>query len=374
MAKDKTLHGKPVTNHEFKLAIVDAFERYSAMNVASLVSVVGPEWDTVAGKRLLTSTLINMANRGAIRRVADSRGMYELSPGFARRGVSAFHQNEDAILDVIRENGGFARFSQIMEAFGCRPSGSDLRRLMMLRQRADRGELTEDDLRGAHALEDARDSSEYRGLVTTMAKSTRIRQDFLLKGWYNLPITELRNIPLKGRFLSLIVKATHLDLGPTRFTWMQARDDYFSRVGAVVNEARLRRKLTIEELVAIPKVQAALLQLSTVSAVRAELDQWYVAETNHRAGQLADSGTDVDVIGRYRTERAAKQREGSWVLPELITRFEAGGEELYGVNVHLNAPTSFYVALAEALEICPVAMSRGMLQMPTPEERLRPTL
>lgn len=362
----KTVKGVPVNQDEFKVAVVESIQRQGQASMNTLLVDLGREWDTKEGRKSLGQTLFNMAKRGTIRRVADARGMFEVAPGYHRRGVSTFHANEEGVLDVLRSLGGFARFSEIMDAYGLRARGKDVNAVRQRRKRAREDRETMADLTDLHTEVAPSDTSEYQAIARVLANSKKVRQDYLLRGWYNLPIEEIRNLPLRGRFAGLIIKATQLDFGVKR-GWMDERDEHFTRVGSVVQAARWARGEGFRDLrdfVRIPKVSAALLDLSRRPRVSRELDSWYSAETAAQIDEMKAQGVGPEAIGAFRQQRD-DEKLGDQYLVDLMTRFEAGGEGMFGVNVHLNAPLSFYTAIAEALSICPVAMTRGLLEVPS---------
>lgn len=362
----KTVKGKPVDQDEFKLAIVKAMQLQGQASMNSLIRDIGLEWDTKENRKILGQTLFNMAKRGTIVRVEGERGLFEVAPSFHRRGVSTFHANEEGVLDVLRSLGGFARFSEIMDAYGLRARGKDVNAVRQRRKRAREDRETMADLTDLHTEVSPNDTSEYQALLRVLVRSKKVRQDYLLPGWYNLPVDEIRNLPLRGRFAGLIIKATQLDFGVKR-GWMDERDEHFTRVGSVVQAARRARGEGFRDLrdfVRIPKVAAALLDLSRRPRVSRELDSWYSAETAARIDEMKAQGVSPEEIGAFRQKRD-EEKLGDQYLVDLMERFEAGGEEMYGVNAHLNAPVSFYEAIAEALSICPVAMSRGLLEVPS---------
>ncbi|USN15148.1 hypothetical protein KIKIMORA_00010 [Brevundimonas phage vB_BpoS-Kikimora] len=362
----KTIKGKLVGQDDFKIAIVEAVQLQGQASMNSLISTIGMEWDTKEKRKILGQTLFNMAKRGTLRRVEGERGLFEVSPGYHRRGVSVFHANEEGVLDVLRSLGGFARFSEIMDAYGLRARGKDVNAIRARRQRARDDRETDADLRDLHTDVSPNDTSEYQAILRVLVNSKKVRQDYLLRGWYNLPIDEIRNLPLRGRFAGLVIKATQLDFGVKR-GWMDERDEFFTRVGSVVQAARRARGdgfRDLRDFVRIPKVAAALLDLSRRPRIARELSSWYSAETAAHIEEMKAQGASPEDVGAYRRQREDDEL-GEQYLVDLMKRFEAGGEGMYGVNTHLNAPLSFYTAIAEALSICPVAMSRGLLEVPS---------
>ncbi|WP_312084042.1 hypothetical protein [Brevundimonas sp.] len=376
MALQKTIHGKVVTHDAFKRTIVEAITKMQdgAASMADLLPVVGPEWDTAAGRKLLGKTLVNMASGGPLRRSPDTPGIYTVSPGFKRRGVSVADQIEQSVVDSIRKRGGFAKFAEIMDDHGLRPHGDDLKELRAIRTRSHFG--TEKPSDAWDRPFDVQNTTGYHQIRHVLSTSEKVRQDFVFTGasgpttggWYNLPMDELNQMVLPGQFAGLIVRATHEDL-QLRGSYMVERDNLFSRVGAVFNAARRARRWSREEFVGRKRIAAALLDLAQNPAIARENTSYFQAATESEAEKMVEANAAKADIAAYRETRR-QQRGGVEMLVNMLERFEEGGEGLVGVNMHMCASVSFYKALASELGIDPVGASRGFLQLDPRDARV----
>lgn len=373
---DKTLFGVSVTQTAFKRAICEALEGMTdgSGKVQDLIAFVGPEWDTAHGRKILAKTLINLAGAGVLKRDPDHRGVYMVSNRFKRSGVSVFDQMEQSILDSIRKRGGMARARDILDDHGLRQHGDELREVKERANRSQHG--TEEDEDSMSTVYDVRKTTEFAQMSKVMSESTLIRQDCLRLGWYNLPIDELNGMTLRGEFAAYMIQATYEEFKKPNRAFTE-RDDFFTRVGGVYNEARRLKGWTMLEFSRRPKVHAALLSLSTHSKVKSLLDRFYSETTAGKVKEMVAAGATPSEVTAYREDRR-NSREGHQFIIDILERFERGGDPLEeglepaGVNIHLNTPVSFYEALASELEIDPVMASRGILMLDFRGDKVRP--
>lgn len=370
---DKTIHGRPVTQVQFRRAICEALaEMQGGGAVHDLLPFLGPEWDTPERRKLVSKTLINLARSKVIQRDVHQRGTYTVTPAFGRKGVSVADQHEQSILDSIRRRGGFARFSEIMDDHGLRAHGEDLAELRRRRLRRQAGRDTVDDDMSVYDVSGAR-----QGLLKVLATSELIRQDFITinrygiattDGYYSLPLDELNKMTLRGRFAGIIAKATHQDLGLPG-SYFAARDAHFSRVGDVYRTAREARGWSVLDMSLKKRVGAALRELARNPVVNRDNRDRYAGVTRVTEEQMQEDGSNQEEIRAYR-DRRENERDEARGLADMLESFEAGGASLHGPNLHLNAQVSFYEALASELGIDPVAATRGYLQIDTRGDRI----
>ncbi|UTC28692.1 hypothetical protein MARCHEWKA_01790 [Brevundimonas phage vB_BpoS-Marchewka] len=367
---EKTLHGKPVTQNVFKRAIADALSRMEEGGGAlDVLPFLGEEWDTPAGRKVVSQTLINMWKSGALTRIEGRRGAYTVSGGFHRKGLGMADQIEQSILDSIRKRGGFATFAEIMDDHGLRPAGEDFTQVRKQATRRRYGTDTAEDnaLRTAY---DPRDTTGYAQIKKLLRESEVIRQDLLRIGLYNLPQDELNQMTLRGYFGGLMVKMTVAELGGNEKKQSAARDDFFVQVGAVYNAARRSMGIKREDFVRKPKVAAALYALMQQQAIKRETHDWFAGETQAKVDAMLEQGATTDQVADFREDRR-NSREGLSLLLDLLDRFESP-EIGCGINIHCWAPVSFYETLARELGIDPVMASRGVLMLDFRGEKLRP--
>lgn len=386
---EKTLHGKVVTQDDFKTAIVEALDKLpdSSGRAADVAPFLGAEWAEADARKVLNQTLLNMHSGGLLARVEGERGLYQVRQQ-ARRGVSMTRKTEYAILKIIRAEGGFARWRDIMEGLDLRPQGKDLRKAREWQRRKETGNLSVGEIldaaRGLKTMhvDDVRDTGQYRQITRLLAKSELIRQDLLVPGLYNIPMAEIHQMPLRGRWVGQMAKWTRHNRFPSEarsndMTWMDERDVFFERVGASFKEVREGAGAEREDLIAgNRKLADALLQTGTARRVKSKLAEEWALETQAEVEAMVGRGAPVEDINEYRASRIDSKQARSLALT-VLEYFEDGVEmatgERVGVNIHLNAPLSLYTTFADQFEVCPVLLSRGVIFTAPDETKLRPT-
>lgn len=342
----KSIHGQSVTQQQFLNAIVETLDGLGGGRMQDIVKALGAEWDTPDGRQQVNQTLVNMSRRGTIRRMEGERGLYEVTVQGRRRGVSIFDRQEKDILDVIRSHGGFCRLRDILDAFGVRPVGPD--------------------------RDIIRTDATYERVMKVIRQSEVIRQDHIKRGVYNLPWAETHALPLRGRWVGMIMESgLYAAKGGNgeplkREAWEEERDLFFSNVGGAFKVLREARGLTAEEFTSDPAILATLceLQRQATNEVAIVRSAWMDRIEIERRKQT-DAGKPVDEINAW-IERETDRMEPA-LTRSLYSRFEKGA-----VGAHYHAPLSLYVQAAKFYGVCPVALSRGMIAALPAEERLRP--
>ena len=351
---EKTIQGKPIAHHLFLSAILDQGKHPNGTRVCDLVEAFGPEWNSAAGKKYLATALSNLANRGVIRRDAEERGRYHTTNQGKRNGATKFDADEKSILAVLRQHGGFARFRDIAEAHDVRPHGPDARDTYI------------------HPV--------YQRIVNVLRASTIIRNDTLVRGLYNLPWDELATYPLRGKYAALLIKEmweeVRRDHGagdprpieemhPHVQSWRFVRDNYFSCVGEAFKLLRMTKGVTIPQMMDDLKVRSALSEFQRVAPMEVQvIRQDWSDRSFLKVEEMKAAGASPGDILDYREER---ERELITKLPEwLYKRFERGS-----LGAHVNAPLSFYIAVAEYFDCCPASLSRGLTVLKPWDERTR---
>jgi hypothetical protein len=347
----KTIHGKPVPQDEYLRVIATTLKALGGGKAADLLPALGPEWDTPDQRQALATTLANMANRGTIQRDPAVRGRFTVGAAFERRGVSIFDEFESGVLDVIRKKGGVCRWRDIADAYGVRT------------YKVNREETMND--------------STYRRLTDVLARSTRIRQDFLKRGVYNLPWDELQTMPLMGRLAHLGIRIAVTDAmrkHPDGYTPREADDiveaeqrRFYARVGGQFEMLRKTAGMTAVDVISQSPIKAAMLMIKRTGhqeVARARTD-WFdyatIAEREMRA-----AGAPQSEISAYMAEQTEMVDRA---IPRILyRRFELGK-----LGAHMHAPAQLYTAFAEMFDVCPVLLSRGVgMARPDQTVRLRP--
>lgn len=363
----KTIHGQEVSQTVFLRTVAEAIsECEGGATAGDLTSMLGEEWSQPQMRQLLASTLINMAGRGTIRRVEGHKGLYVTTNHFRRAGVNQFDTDEQAILTAIRRRGGFCRLKDIMEDFDVRPAG------------------------GPEGQADIKGITEYQRVLRVIMKSDLIRQDIvdpaIGAGIYNVPWSEVAALPLVGRYVVPYIhhtmKEIKLAVGArvTSREWWDERDAFFSQVGDAFKRLRKMRGLEAQDVVDLKPVRAAVAEFQRkagppINEIRHEwMDRMSdTIEAMRTASEISEEGTaserkrKVDhEIAAYRDEQEQLRDTKLGVL--LYKRFEKGNP-----GAHYFAPLILYQAVAEAFEVCPAALSRGVIALLPHTERLRPT-
>lgn len=363
----KTIHGEEVTQETFRRTICDTLELLDGGRTADLIEALGPEWNSAEHKRILSKTIDNLVTTGLVHRV--ERGVYKVTPSYRRRGVSVTSITEKAIIEMMRDAGGFMLRSEILEGFNLSYRSDDARtRNMEMAPRVNR-------VRGLTAhirdMSDPRKASITRHIDKVLAESPQIRTDCLSAGFYNLRPEEVNALPLRGLFAGLLIRALVHD-ATGEAAYMERRDAFFSSVGAAFYEARrLRGYRTAAAFLQHKRVMSEVVKLAELPAIRQESHNWFVAETQARVDAMIERGATPKEIADFRTDRE-ESRDGIQHYVDILERFEAGGDEKVGVNLHLHAPVSFYRVLAEVLEMDAASLSRGLLFNEMISEQSRP--
>jgi hypothetical protein len=351
-ASSKTVHGKQVTQDQFLNTIVKALAQMENQQgvAGDLIPALGPEYDNLDGRRVIKDSLRNMWRRGTLKKT--DRGVYTIAGNFALRGVSHFDASERAILDVIRDLGGVARWYEIMGYFGVRVKARDAEERRWLAQ-----------------------DPEHYHINRVLQNSPNIKQDLLRQGYYNLPWPEFLACVANGRALTHFCQmGFHIaqtgceDIKVD--AWEEHRNELLKGIGFAVVLLREQRGIETAELARVPAVAAALLAFKNMfdegeRAIKTA-DQHYLDQTAAgRRKRLADGWTETqtaDWEDQRESERVAKRPI------TLLRLFEDGN-----ANVHMGAPVALYKAIATEFQVCPVSLSRGMVWPLPPEERIKPT-
>jgi len=371
---DKTINGKPVTHTEFLKEVITTIDELGPENakVANIASKFGEEWCTPAGKKLLSQTLANMLGRGHVALVDGKPGLYRTTANVKRNGVNRFDADEEAILTVIRDHGGFCRFRDIMEAFGMRAVGEDAK------------DITFQPL--------------YVRLIEVLRESKRIRQDFIQRGIYNVPWAEMQGLPVRGLWASMMIKVTWSELRQTwdmpatddegRPGWYKLREEFFTNVHLAFERLRTTAQMTVDELLdeRVMRLAIADFERAAPTVLSVIYDEWraYTDEEIERrdaayalaVAQMEAGGGSAHDLSRLQVEhqadidiyRDARQQELDLKRPIwLYKKFEKGD-----VTAHCRAPLSLYTAMAEVFGLCPASLSRGMIALLPYEQKVVP--
>jgi hypothetical protein len=166
---------------------------------------------------------------------------------------------------------------------------------------------------------------------------------------------------------------------PTEHAWYVEQERFFEQVGDAFQRLRKIVKLSLEEFLEIKTVRAAVLSFKSkaqapMTVIRGEWKDHMDAEIKRlREAAEIDDGRPAYArhdevqkkIEAYRDEQEQlfETKSHQW----LYSKFESGD-----VGAHCNAPLILYTAIAAHFELCPAALSRGVLFALPDAERRRP--
>lgn len=345
---EKTIHGKLVTQTVFLNAILALIQNFpDGARAGDIIGDLGEEWMAPDRKRLLASTLINMAKRGTLVQVENEKGLYRATNFARRNGVNNFDGVEKSILSVIREHGGFCRYKDILVAHDVNPVGEEKWRVS---------------------------DPIYSRINDVIRKSELIRQDAGERGVYNLPWDECLTLPLRGYYAALLVKTTWEenrkpgDTADDRKTgWRALRDSLFYNVGLAFRQLRELRGWSVDDLLAHKPVYAAMAELqrrapNEIAIIRQDVFD----RTSVTVEEMRAAGASQEEVEAYREARVEElnRRQLEW----LYKRFERGE-----LGAHYHAPLAFYTSIAALYDVCPASLSRGVITFkPYDDVRIRP--
>jgi hypothetical protein len=332
---DKRIRGKLVTQREF-VALVAEGLRKGDRTAKDIARRWGDDaWLLRDQQLLILKTLGNLEARGLAIRA--SRGVYDLNvEKYDTFGPYKFDQTENAIVEAIRERGGYATMKELAEHFDCHPG-----------------------------------DNVYIRINQIIRVSKRIRKDFGDYGQYNLTPEVLAALPLKGRDAHRAIRHAYGAMvgGDADLSGADGMiSEHFTKVGAAFAAAMALTGGTIFDAAEeSPEVRAAM---ETFAAVHRE-----VGMRRTRALSRYDLYGEPDDLDPERGETArllrAKGASDATILAERDDAEEEFDRSLPGVlwdlfvaghwESHLDAPTAFYFAAARYLKCDPAALSRGVI-------------
>lgn len=349
-------------------------------------TVKGREYDTGGFVRLIGDTIIRLGGEASPSEVVDAwddpewltiegrhevnRRMYALSQGkkqvLQKAGYGRYRTNPNslhgrtvndawgsAICDWLMENGGVATVTEAREAFGVGPRKGSLREERFMSRRG-KFKLKIKRLEFAVRPDDGESSQFSKAL----ASSHLIRRDFRAHNCINVPYPLLDTLVQEGWVARMTIwRAVALtDLsgnaqGRGRIA-DQLTAEYFRRVGATYAAGRQRIEIGYRELMQDPALAAEVEEMCEAHPYRQGfLD--YMAEVAQGRRPPLDNRPEV-------FEDAETAEDFGLVVMSL---FDEGDPDTHEV-----ARTGFHRAYSAALDLDPVAMSRGLLRAKQKDE------
>ncbi len=336
----KIINGVELTATEFRRQICEAINTYeggaSARDIARAWK--DPQWEEPEKRQQLATFINNMRLSGLLRAVEDKRGYYTVSPnaGKHRGGVSIFEQDEEAILQSIRDRGGTCRLRDILhDVYDNMGKEDDFTYDMFMK-----------------------DPNAVR-IKAVIDKSTRIRQDFNKKGHYNLPMEEMRQRPHLGKVSIWLTRRVAHDFyeetrkaygveGPPRNLWYQMRDRQLQNVGFALEMLCNMKNVFYDDLLEIPAIADALFD--------------FIEEDGRAVRDIKSRDRD-----EYQREKAAALENNQTIEPyEPLTPRVIGRRLLEDfadglINTHYECPAELITALADYFDIDEVFFSVGVI-------------
>lgn len=382
----KIVRGKRVSQREFRREVMAAIDAggEEGRTIEQIADHLGEPWDQRDLRPILSHTLQNFKATGKV--ICPSRGVYVA----AVAAVDIFTDHENSILQVIRDHGGVCRWVDILDAYDVRnigrtrpkravanyPEGVTDHERLLIDEEIERDFQARTEV---FELENPRASSIPTTLRKVIAQSTRIRQDFMQIGLYNLPLEELQGLPLLGRWLRKATVKTALgdrpprdrdELNLTRDTIYDMVDQHFARVGAVFLTVVNARGATLADVATDETIRPHLMRLSKDDDLLNQvlLNQRIEVLRRHGLDPDAQHYDDAVTDALTNTREALMSADGD-KLPIALMQAFALGEPAF----HRAADTAFWVALADAFWLDAAALSRGIVWPKTePDHRPRP--
>lgn len=207
-----------------------------------------PAWGTPESRLQLAQYLAALTKRKILKRVA--YGQYAVSGGYSVRGLGSNHQVERIVLAFLRENGGIARWREIMRHFGVteKEGGGPLRRQIETSTKINRDFSVSTDNLGLDSAHEDRGTGgrgqRKRSIGLRISnKAPRLTRH---TGYYNLPIPELDASIMQGRWVGLHMKLVMMAQPATTAAifydrtvpWDDMTDEHLRRVGQTFTKVR----------------------------------------------------------------------------------------------------------------------------------------
>ena len=343
MAKVREINGREFPRREFVNYLIKGIAQADPEmpTVQALIVFFGDDdWDCREARDRLKAELIQLDKRGLVERVAPGR--YRVKEGRVAKGLSEDHRIEADVIEFLRENGGIARWRDLLKHFDMteKTGGEALRRTLTKSARVRRdyslGDLRFGDQTPEYRVKSITGGRQGRGKrigTRITVKRPRLRNE---KGYLNLHPRELRNMVLEGRWVARHIKmalyAMPEDQGMlSSLPHLDLSDAFLRRVGAGFAGVREMNAYTLDEVV-------------DRDGVRQALDE---------------------AVLRYTDRDVVKDLDDHDQRVHLLARFEGGldddGEDLWRYAAHNAMRTDFYIAMAGIYNLDAAEFSRGVL-------------
>lgn len=333
----KYLHGKPVSNNEFKDAVIDAVAARDVARPAQLFDDLGIV--DSKHKQSLSVLMVDLTNQGLL--IREGRGQYSVSKSYERRRNRAI---DSSIAAVIAQYGGLARRSEILKAFDALPSMNK------------------------HLLYGGRSATLTRYLSRKMVDSTlfhRINVGANADYW-RLAESDFLNVPVSGRAVETLAKHQWLDATESggrndkqsEAELMEDIETHFVRVGMALRRVRRLFGLNLDGIAKSTAVDNCV-----------EWARWRSPEfsqevrTEIRLEAKSRAAAEQVEIGSDRYDTILEEEEMRFGVFAL-DRLEGGS-----AAAHRAMPVAIFYEYAEAFDVCPASLSRGIVQFAKLNER-----
>lgn len=335
---EKRIRGRKVTQREYREAIIETLRLFGQTGASG--SEVAEEWGepwTIPDNRLIINkTLINMADRGVLRK-GSRRGRYLVNETrVAELGTSQGEATERQIINFMVSRGGFATLHQIADHFGVEVVD-------------DKSDPDRDPYTSVRKRDPV-----YAAIETTLKRSKIIRRDFYphiqrasgdkrTRNYWHLSRDYLDLLPRTGYITGALIKCA-LNLGDASVDVDIATEAAFARIASVVVQTMEAKDL---DYVKMAEVEPAF------ETIMRDWHRLYPAD--NRLKDLAEAKEGVDEVSEtaFRIEQEFADAADGRLFQKFID-----GE----AAAHMSAPLEFYYALGRVLDLNATALSRGYIE------------
>ena len=372
---DKTINGETLTHADFMKRLVETIADLpdDVQTVAGVVEAWDdPEWGTQVRRTLLTKYLKALYDRKLLERVA--HGRYKVRNSYKVRGLGANHQIERTVVAFLKANGGIARWRDVKKHFGVtEKEGAGALRVQIAASTKVRRDfslsneslgLGGDDHKEGRAPSIAGGGKGRRQELVIHQRGARLRRH---DGYLNLPIEDLHNLILQGRWVGLYQKlalfaqpaTTAGTMNDNTVPWDGMTDRFLRRVGEAFTELRDLNGFGCYDVIENPRVALA---------IDAAIERLRIGDRDAFKAQWPDAAERRAMFLRH-FEGGVHDRYDPEGEPIRDTFGEIEQEDAFRRAHHMAVRNDFYHAVASVFNVASAPLSRGLL-MPAFEEEV----
>lgn len=335
---EKRLRGRKITQREYREAIIDTLRLFGETGAsgAEIAEEWGELWPVPENRLIINKTLINMAERGVLRK-ASRRGRYVVNETrVAELGTSQGEATERQIINFMISRGGFATLHQIAEHFG-------------VEEVDDKSDPDRDPYTAIRKRDPV-----YAAIETALKRSKIIRRDFYphiqrangdkrTRNYWHLSRDYLDLLPRTGYITGALIRCA-LNLGDASVDAEIATEATFARIASVVVQTMEAKGIDYAKMAEVEPAFETIMR---------DWNRLYPAVK--RMNELAEAKLGVDYFSEaaFRIEQEFADTADARLFQKFID-----GEG----DAHTTAPLDFYYALGRVLGLNAAALSRGYIE------------